>query len=62
MRTKKTKVCVCAKCIVEDFCADNEWSLYDPDNKKCPNYKAGMKQHKQFLKEEIRDAKCLGDF
>ena len=42
----------CDKCVTEAYCAENNWCLFDMNNKKCPNYKEGIKQWKQFLKEE----------
>lgn len=42
----------CASCRLESECADNGWCLYDIHNKKCPNRKDGLRQWKQFLKEE----------
>lgn len=37
-----SKKCVCAHCFVEAECAWNDWSLYDPYNKKCPNHLDGV--------------------
>lgn len=48
MKTKSP----CEKCSIEAYCARDDWSLWDRENKKCPNYKEGMKQWKKFLKEE----------
>ena len=53
--------CACCNCLVEADCADNGWCLYDPKNKKCPNWLAGVKDWHRFLKEEKRDLK-LGYF
>lgn len=49
---KKKKKCVCASCCIEAECAANSWCFYDSENKKCPNYKEGMKQYREFLKSE----------
>ena len=49
MSQKKKNVCACCK--VENECAANEWCLYDPYNKKCPNWNEGVKQHHKFMKE-----------
>ena len=45
----------CQKCDVENYCAVNDWSLYDHRNKKCPNWLEGVKQYHKILKEEKRE-------
>ena len=43
---------VCAHCVLENFCAANDWCLFDRDNPNCPNYCEGMKEYEKFLKDE----------
>lgn len=54
MRTQYQRMHPCAMCKTENECAYNDWMLYDPYNKKCPNWKEGVKQYKKFMKQYRR--------
>lgn len=53
--------CVCSKCSTEAECAANDWCLYDPYNKKCPNWLEGVKQHHRYEKQQKREDKFIHD-
>lgn len=54
---KKSKYYPCCECNLQPYCADNEWCLYDPYNKKCPNFLEGVKQHHKFMKQYKKEIK-----
>ena len=53
-RTQYQRFHPCSMCKTEAECAANGWCLYDPYNKKCPNWLEGVKGWHSFLKEERR--------
>lgn len=39
---------ICLNCEIYPYCASDNFYCFDSENKKCPNYKEGMKQIKNF--------------
>lgn len=58
-RSQYQRLNPCSMCKVEAECADNNWCLYDPYNKKCPNWLEGVKSWHKFLKDDKRERRFL---
>lgn len=54
-RTQYQRLHPCSMCKTESECVANDWMLYDPYNKKCPNWLDGVKQYHKFLKKYYND-------
>lgn len=52
-RTQYQRLYPCSMFKVENDCAANDWCLYDPYNKKCPNWLDGVKDYHRFCKKEV---------